>query len=213
MLTDFGFGEVEVNGEIIAVNPTFNNVSKIGTPAEVVDYINELNMFLYAPITNFRYLFTGLESQFWRWTAHKYLSALTVLKCFLDKDLPLDVYGDIAVTKNGIKLKLGRLGEDGINDVCTLAAHCLKHACLGNDVIDEFNESSEPMTEFKASEFITLATTHFKMNYEEAGNLSMTQFCERMKAEYPEQHKELEEKRKKAKQEAELLRWCNDMGL
>ena len=91
MLTDFGFGEVEVNGEIIAVNPTFNNVSKIGTPAEVVDYINELNMFLYAPITNYRYLFAGLESQFWRWTAPKYLSALTVLKCFLDKDLQLDV--------------------------------------------------------------------------------------------------------------------------
>ena len=49
---------------------------------------------------------------------------------------------------------------------------------------------------------MAIVFSHFKMNYEEAGNLSMTQFCERMKAEYPEQHKELEEKRKKAKQEA-----------
>lgn len=166
LLREFGHGLIEVDGEKYLIIPSFANISNIGPPREIVETINTMM------------------------TSRKVVdvvgSASLILQSCCDKDLPTSFIGETVSTVSGLKYKPGkRLGTNGINDIVSWALHCIKHGIQGAQLTDD-ESKGEPMEEFHASDFITKAATYFKMSYEEAAKMTMTQFVMRMEEEFPQ---------------------------
>lgn len=199
--TDAGHVGVKVGDKSYTLIPSLINISKIGTPREIVGCFSSIDN-----PAKFYYEFVDGQPQVVGFDmAVGFEAAAWVLQCC---GLPESVTGSVVSRgdSNGRPCFYVLLGKLPSHDVFVLAAHCLKHGVCG-----EFNSDSksEPMTEFDAHYFIHLAHKVLDISIEEARNLTMTEL-----SIYCEAEKQLNsgEKTKKAElsQQNNAFDWFNN---
>lgn len=166
LLKKYGPCRIEVDGEQFTVLPCFANMAEIGTPKEIVEAIKKVGKLDHISI---------------KW-------CFDIVQACCDKTLPNFLKPTFEMNRAG--QLICSMPEWALNDLITLAYHCIKHGIIG-DVEPSSGAKVEPLTEFDAYEYIDLAASHFNMSYDEAAKMTMTQFVRRMRTEYPERHKAL----------------------
>lgn len=171
MLTKYGHARIEFNSKSYDLIPSFINISKLGTPAEIIELFKMM-----------------LDDSPWYC---KFDLALTVLECCHGKPLPVELTGKIEVNgwNNSICYLAPKHTSEMFNDVIALAMHCLKHAIVG-DVDYEPASSDKALEEFDPYEFIELAIEHLNCSRDDAANMTMTEFVRRMRLKFPPKKEE-----------------------
>ena len=191
LLKQYGHGKMVIDGVEYVINPCFANIAEIGDPKEIINTVKMLQSEDPLDI---------------------YCGAFSILQSCCDKDLPVEAFGQYGFDESG-KLVKPNAEPEMINDLVVLASHCVLHGICGKvDLVGEGSDDEE-LSEFDPSEYVDLAVTHFKISYEEASKMTMTQFVRRMRAEYPEAHKKAQEDARVDVEQQELLRYAQDKGI
>jgi len=179
MLTRYGFAAIYIDDNKYNIRPTFQNIDKIGTPAEIVE---TLITFFECPSINWQY--------------HR---AVEILQACCEPKLPANIFGGFRFNDNG-KLKLvNPPHSDFINDVIVLASHCLRFGVIG--VTDEDVQDGDPLKEFDVYKFIGLACEHLGRSREQAADMTLTEFLMAWDIKFPEQKKARKERLSKTEQQ------------
>jgi len=169
MLLAYGHAEIEWQGEKYRLAPTFANIAKLGTPIEIVE------------------LFKSFSNTDIVW--YKFTAAINILNACSDKYIPNELVGYVEFDDDQDRFIYHHPchGLPMLDDVITLANHCLLHGIIGK--IDK-KIDGEPMTEFDAYAFIELARVHLDMSRDEAAGLTMTEFVRMMNVKFPPKKEE-----------------------
>lgn len=185
MLTRYGHGEIKWGGDVYRLSPTLANISKLGTPKEIVD--------------DFKMLLSSSAN--WRFAV-----ALNVVNACLDRPIPEVLSGSVHFSEHSKKLLYVKPKHNMpmFNDIIVLAEHCFTHGLVG-DVPTKGKGSA--IDEFDPYEYIELARVHMEMSKNDSADLTMTEFCRMMETKFPP---EKNENQATAKQDAELLKWFEE---
>lgn len=162
MNTDFGFAEIYYKEKVFQLKPTFINISKLGSPKQIIKMFEDL---FYKPFHVIKSFGVALD---------------IIRACGLDDD---DVTGYITISPFSNKSMICK-GAMNIDEVFILADHCLKHGVCGMIEKDDDNkdQTGNPMVEFDAFQYITIAMEFLGISINEAENLTMTQFLKLVRA-------------------------------
>lgn len=164
--TRIGHCEVKLGGKSYLLVPSLINISKIGSPKEIISafaHVDNPARFNYkledGKLNVVNYSFSsGFE-----WAAH-------ILQCC---GLPKEITGWLYFREeNGFPCFIPVEGKVGFHDVFVLAAHCLTHGVCG--IVKE-SDNQDPMKEFDAFFYINLARKVLGISMEEAQNMTMTE--------------------------------------
>jgi len=185
VLTAYGHAKIEYGDKVFNLSPSFVNIAKIGNPKEIIDTFKD---FISA---------TNLTV--------KFSIALNVLNCCSDKEIPRSLVGGVKFSDKQQKFLIVNPdhGDAMVNDVITLAEHCLIHGVCGKV---ENKGNGEPVTEFDAYSFMELARIHLNLSLGDAAKMTMTEFLRLMAAKFPPEKNEDEPTKE---EEADLLAWFN----
>ena len=165
MLLQYGHCEIEWQGEKYRLAPTFANIAKIGSPLEIIE---------------------DFKSFISTWSVmQKFSIAISVLNACSDKLIPEELTGRYQFSERQDKFLYVQPshGLPMIEDVITLAEHCLIHGICGKNTSK--SDSGEPLKEFDSYKFMELARVHLGMSAAEAENMTMTEFSRMMDAKFP----------------------------
>lgn len=164
MLINYGHVKINWRGEEFILSPTFANISKIGSPTEIIE--------------DFKSFITTLN------VMHKFNIAINVLNCCSDKELPVELFGKTKFSERQQKFLYVKQLHDlpMIEDAITLANHCFVHGICGKS---DKQGDGDPIESFDAYEFMELARVHLGLNANEASNMTMTEFVRMMDAKFP----------------------------
>lgn len=181
MQTRYGHAKVSFgDGREFFIVPSLCNISKIGSPREIVSTVKSLGDTYDI--------------------AQAYLSACLILDAC---GLPQDVTGGIDYSERQKKWLMSP-GSIPVDDVFTLAWHCVKHGISG---ASDSEEAGEPIEEFNADQLIMIAVEHLGLSLSEAESLTMTQFCLLASAKHSGQGDQNKEPVITKKEEDDLLAW------
>lgn len=179
MLTGYGFGAIYIDDKEYKINPTFQNIAKLGKPREIIETFTS---FFNCPSINWQY--------------HR---AVEILQSCLEPNLPESATGRFKVYENGKMKLVNPPSNDFMSDIIVLAGHCLKHGVVG--VTDSDSEEGEPIKEFDPYFYIGLARKHLGMSRDEAASMTLTEFLAMWDIEFPEAKKKRDERLTKAEQQ------------
>jgi hypothetical protein len=164
MLLAYGHAEIEWQGDVYRLAPTFANIAKLGSPVEIVE------------------LFKSFSSPGAQW--HKFNIAVCVLNACSDKPIPEKLTGFVKFSERQQRFMYHQPahGLPMLDDVITLAEHCLIHGICGKT---DKKTDGDPLKEFDAMVFIELARIHLDMSREESASLTMTEFVRLMEVKFP----------------------------
>ncbi len=189
MLTQYGHVGIEWRGVDYTLSPTFANIAKLGSPAEIID--------------DFQSFITQVNPVF------KFNQALIIINACSDIPLPEALTGKIKFSNKRKKFMyvkpLHQLPM--FDDVITLAEHCLIHGICGKS--KKKSTSGAPLKEFDAYAYMELARIHLGMSAAEAENMTMTEFARMMDAKFPP---ELNENEASEELSEDMLNWFNEQN-
>jgi len=151
MFKEYGFGEIEIDGVIYSIAPTFKNIAKIGQPFEIVEVMK--NLHFGSGHTVFR-------------------DALNVVNSCSDKVLPHNYQ---VTMRNGVTKLINPPAQIDMLAIIEVAKHCLQFG-ISSNVKAKRGGNGSPMSEFKASEYVRSAMKIFDISKEEAADMTMTEF-------------------------------------
>lgn len=173
--------------------PSFDAMTKIGTPQQIVDAFTllsgvEVQALIARAIQAYgvvpEWLFKALKKPTY---GRSVLStSMMVMQACCNDDCG-ELIGEWKPSKNGVTYKLGKMP---ITNVIVLARELMTHGIIGKAKVRKLqrNEGKNEFTDsFNAIEYITAARAHFGMNREEAEQLTMTEFVMMLKAKYPDE--------------------------
>lgn len=178
MLTRYGFGAIYIDDKQYKISPTFQNIDKLGSPAEIVETFKS---FFGCPSINWQY--------------HR---AVEILQACCEPKLPEKATGRFRVYENGKMKLINPPSKDFMHDIIVLASHCLRYGIVGV-TDDEIQGEGEPITEFDVYHFMGLAQEHLGRTREQAADMTLTEFMMAWDIKHPEQAKERKEKARKVK--------------
>tara|TARA_R110000823_G_scaffold66289_1_gene155252 strand:- start:102 stop:680 length:579 start_codon:yes stop_codon:yes gene_type:complete len=165
MLTAYGHVKIEWGDRVFNLVPSFVNIAKLGSPQEIIetfqDFIASNNLIV------------------------KFSIALNILECCSDVEIPRALTGGVKFSDRLNKFMIVNPlhGDAMINDVITLAEHCLIHGVCGK--IESKKGTGEAVTEFDAYSFMELARIHLNLSLADASQMTMTEFLRMMEAKFP----------------------------
>lgn len=188
MLLEYGHAEIEWEGVKYRLSPTFANMSKIGSPVEIIEdfksFISTMNV------------------------VHKFNIAINVLNACCDKEIPSSLVGRVQFSERRNKFLYVKPAHSlpMLIDVITLAEHCFLHGICGKT----YNKQStgEPLKTFDAYEYMELARVHLGLSLSEASNMTMTEFVRMMDAKFPPEKSDQLTK----EENNELLSWFEEQN-
>jgi len=185
MLLAYGHAEIEWQGVKYRLAPSFANIAKMGSPVEIVELFKS-------------FITPGAD-----W--HKFNIAVIVLNACSDKPIPESLTGRVKFSDRQQKFMYVQPshGLPMINDVVTLAEHCLLHGICGKV---ESKGDGDPLEGFDAYAFMELARVHLDMSPADAANMTMTEFVRLMRAKFPPEPDD----GPTPEQEAALLALCDE---
>lgn len=170
VITDIGQFVVCIDNEEFFFIPSFLNMTKIGTPTEIV----EIFSIVFGVTDN-------ISEQLAIDTVNKVLTACCESDCSV-----------ITGYLNGDNDKITQIeGLLPIEDRIILAQHLLKHGLIGEIEKKKKNEGTDYSHEFHAKKFVYMAVAHLNMSEDKAWNMSMTAFQEAMNAKFPTNDKDI----------------------
>ncbi|MGG7953125.1 DUF6246 family protein [Klebsiella aerogenes] len=188
-------GELSVSdsrdgGSDYLLRPSFEAMTRIGTPAEIVRVYatihgSDVAKLLEACIDTLRRIPDWLSPSFNR-SAEKVLSTcMHVLQACCEDDMT-PMIGEWKGWRHCVVYRPGQMPK---NDIIVLAQHLMQHGVVGKAKVRQLqrHETGERTTEFKAFDYISAARSHFGMSRSEASQLTMTEFQMLLAAKYPDQ--------------------------
>lgn len=169
VITDIGQFAIHINDATFIFTPSFLNMTKIGTPSEIVK--------------TFSIIFGAEDSvseQFFIDLVDKVLTACCESDCSV-------ITGYLEGNEN----KLVTVDGLTIHDRVILAQHLLKHGLIGESQLKKKSDNADYSDEFHAKKFVYMAVAHLGMSEVDAWNMSMTAFQEAMEAKFPTNDKEI----------------------
>lgn len=169
VITDIGQFAIHTNDATFIFTPSFLNMTKIGTPSEIVK--------------TFSILFgveDSVSEQFFIDSVDRVLTACCETDCSVITGY-LDGNENRLVTVDGLT----------IQDRVILAQHLLKHGLIGDLQPKKKSDDADYSDEFHARKFVYMAVAHLGMSDTDAWNMSMTAFQEAMEAKFPTNDKEI----------------------
>ncbi|EHC1064012.1 hypothetical protein JY216_002308 [Salmonella enterica subsp. enterica serovar Chomedey] len=184
---EIGISDSREGGADYLLRPSFEAMSRLGSPDEIVQTFAILHGSEAAE------LIAKLGGNIPLWmtpTLHRiYESVLTsamhVLQACCDDDLtPL-----IGEWKGWRRYIVYRPGQMPKHDIIILAQHLLQHGVYGKAKVRKLqrHETNETTAEFRVVDYIVAAQTHFGMSAADAAQLTMTKFQMLLAAKYPDQ--------------------------
>lgn len=173
MLLSYGLVRLQYEEQTYTLLPSFANIEKIGSPQEIVD------------------IYSILLEQKAPWYVLR-LAAEKVLKACSDKELPYEMIGRATVsawTNNLVLVK----PKSGMTEyqLQVLALHLLLHGVVGSIKFKaKKNNEAKPLKEFNISEYIESAVLALNVSYQDAANMTMTQFISLMANKFPDHFKQ-----------------------
>ena len=185
MLTAYGHAKIEWGDQVFNLSPSFLNIAKLGNPKEIIDtfkdFVSSTNLIV------------------------KFSIALNVLECCSDKEIPRTLTGGVKFSERQDKFMLVNPvhGEAMVNDIITLAEHCLIHGICGKV---KSTGKGEAVKEFDAYSYMELARIHLNLSPTDASKMTMTEFLRLMDAKFPTERNENEAS---PEEELALFEWIN----
>lgn len=172
-----------LHGQEFIFIPSFENISKIGTPKEIIDTFYHVNHIGYMEWMKANYVRSSvIENQVAKSSGHKALeAAVLVLRSCCTTDCTLMV-GSFRMGKKAF----WQNGFESPSKLIALAQHLLKHGIVGESKRKQTNKNAKRLPEFNASEYVDLARVHLDMSRDEAWSLTMTEFVKLFEAKFPE---------------------------
>lgn len=187
---EFSVSDSLAGGKDYLLRPSFEAMTRVGTPAEIVHtyatiHGNDVAQLIQVCAGAIGGIPAWLSPSFNR-AAEKLLSmSMHVLQACCEDDLtPM-----IGEWKGWSRYVVYRPGKLPKNDIIVLAQHLMQHGVVGKAKVRQLqrNETGEKTNEFKAFDYISAARSHFGMDRAEASQLTMTEFQMLLAAKYPDQ--------------------------
>lgn len=199
MNTDYGHAEITVHGESYLLTPSLVNISKIGSPKEIVESFDKLD---YKPLPNERVVnYSPWEK---RESNNKFVESFEVAVRILNScGLPKKLTGYATESRafGGKSICIAKLP---IEHVFVLAWHTLKHGVIGDAELPESAKKSKANS-FDPHEYIVAAMSTLGLSLSEAEGLTMTKL---LKLSGVESKKSEEESR--IEESESLLAWFKE---
>ncbi|GDQ62899.1 DUF6246 family protein [Escherichia coli] len=171
-----------VNGKRYEFNPCFAAMAKIGSDSELVEYFATIHGGKYPSLLP---VDPDLRKRVMALCYGEIVqTSIHILKCCSDDETgPL--LGECWFTPSG-KLKL-KPGLMPIEDIITLAQHCMYHGLIGDGQEEESGEiqEGEYKPTFDILEFVYSAVAHLGLSESEAWNMTMTGYRAAVRAKTP----------------------------
>lgn len=187
---EFSVSDSRDGGQDYLLRPSFEAMTRIGTPAEIVRayatiHGSDVAKLLEACTDTLRRIPDWLSPSFNR-AAEKVLSTcMHVLQACCEDDMT-PMIGEWKGWRHCVVYRPGQMPK---NDIIVLAQHLMQHGVVGKAKVRQLqrHETGERTTEFKAFDYISAARSHFGMSRSEASQLTMTEFQMLLAAKYPDQ--------------------------
>lgn len=192
-LTDIGelsVSDSRADGEDYLLRPSFEAMTRIGSPAEIVQTYATIHG---NDVAQFIEVCSGTLGRFPEWlspsfnrAAERLLSTcMHVLQACCEDDLTTMI-GEWKGWRHCVVYRPGLMPK---SDIIVVAQHLMQHGVVGKAKVRQLqrHETGERTTEFKAFDYISAARSHFGMNRAEASQLTMTEFQMLLAAKYPDQ--------------------------
>lgn len=195
-LTDIGemrLSEAREGGRDYFFKPSFEAMSAIGTPEEIVSTFSLIHgAGIQEVIDRVSRLPNALPKHMlnalFQMPGEKILTAsMDVLRCcYRGSDELTSLIGEWKGWSNCVVYRPGALKKE---DIIVLAQQLMQHGVVGKAKIRKLqrHETNEYSTDFKAIDYIIAARNHFGMSRDDAANLTMTEFTLLLAAKYPDQ--------------------------
>ncbi|EPA9111041.1 MAG: DUF6246 family protein [Serratia liquefaciens] len=175
--------------------PSFANMTRIGSPAEIVERFAELHTsdaprLLEAAIDAYGsvpgWLLNHINAP--SFSSDAIYAGIIVMQACCDDDVSALV-GELRPSKRGKRAFVFRQGKIPASDIIVLGQSLITHGIIGKAKVRKLqrNESNSYVNEFRSFEYISAARNHFNMPRAEAEQLTMTDFQLLLAAKYPEQ--------------------------
>ncbi|EIX9215891.1 TPA: hypothetical protein PIN45_001686 [Klebsiella pneumoniae] len=187
---ELGISDSREGGRDYVLRPSFEAMSRLGEPEEIVRLYAEINgSDVQRAFYDCDEAFGGVPD--WMLPvinnlSDKILSAsMLVLQACCEEDLTRAI-GEWSEIEGKIMYLPGIMPKE---DIVTLAKELMLHGIIGNAKVRRLqrHEAKETTTEFNAAEYIAAAQTHFNIGLREASQLTMTAFQLLLAAKYPDQ--------------------------
>lgn len=187
---ELGISDSREGGRDYVLRPSFEAMSRLGEPEEIVRLYAEINgSDVQRAFYDCDEAFGGVPD--WMLPvinnlSDKILSAsMLVLQACCEEDLTRAI-GEWSEIEGKIMYLPGIMPKE---DIVTLAKELMLHGIIGNAKVRRLqrHEAKETTTEFNAAEYIAAAQTHFNIGLSEASQLTMTAFQLLLAAKYPDQ--------------------------
>lgn len=192
---EYGEFAVQTPNHEYIFSPSFNAMTNIGSPSEIVDIFIVLSGSIVSDAISLlaAYSLNGGSNSNWmlkylkKSTSRKLLSsAMIVMQACCNKDCD-ELIGQWSTGKNGTTYRMGKMP---LSDIITLARELMTHGVIGKVKIRKLqrNEGSKESTSsFSAIEYINASRVHFGISRDDAERLTMSEFLMMLKAKYPEE--------------------------
>ncbi|HEB4875736.1 TPA: hypothetical protein R0C45_003936 [Kluyvera ascorbata F0526] len=192
-LTDIGelsVSDSRTDGEDYLLRPSFEAMTRIGSPAEIVQIYatvhgNDVAQFIEACAGTLGRFPEWLSPSFNRAAERLLSTCMHVLQACCEDDLTTMI-GEWKGWRHCVVYRPGLMPK---SDIIVVAQHLMQHGVVGKAKVRQLqrHETGERTTEFKAFDYISAARSHFGMNRAEASQLTMTEFQMLLAAKYPDQ--------------------------
>lgn len=175
--------------------PSFANMTRIGSPAEIVERFADLHtsdaprllesaLEAYGEIPGWLLAHVNTLS----FSSDAIFAGMIVMQACCDDDISALV-GELRPSKRGKRAFVFRKGKMPASDIIVIGQSLITHGIIGKAKVRKLqrHESNSYVNEFKAFEYISAARNHFNMPRSEAERLTMTEFQLLLTAKYPEQ--------------------------
>lgn len=194
-IKEIGECVISVGDEDYLFRPSLINMTKIGSPQEIVQKVADLHNTEVQELIAGMWSATGrLPDWFMKYLNNSnparraFSAAIDVLQACCESDLS-PLIGDIVPGRTGKRAFVWKQGKMALQDMLLIASSLITHGVIGKAKVRQLqrNESRGTTSEFKAVDYINAARNHFSMTRTEAENLTMTEFILMLNQKYPEQ--------------------------
>lgn len=175
--------------------PSLLNMTRIGSPAEIVQAFYDLHNDEVTPLVERAIKAYGFVPEWLMqhirssdYGKRALLSAMSVLEACTDTDMT-PLIGEFLPAKRKGRTFKRRYGAMSDFEMLVLARSLITHGVIGKAKVRQLqkHEGGSASTEFNAFEYISAARSHFGISRNEAEQLTMTEFQMMISAKYPDQ--------------------------
>ncbi|WGL99166.1 DUF6246 family protein [Arsenophonus sp. aPb] len=190
-ILDIGEMVISLKEKDYFFRPSFENLTRIGTPKEIVAIFTQLNQGDIRYIIHTASIAYGKLPSWLIEALNKPVygravlsSAMTMVQACCDKDCD-ELVGEWLPGKRGL---IYRAGLIEIKDIITIGKALASHGIIGKANVRKLQRHENKTAfadEFKVIDYINAARAHFNMTRDEAAKLTMTEFQLMLNAKFP----------------------------